>query len=98
MAKAAGFPLASRSYQTPQLDGDLSLDPTNEPAHIEVRLRKSLSVGAWAAEVEAVARRPFWAVLWRRRAEPWRATVDASALLRLLAFAQANGYKFDVDH
>lgn len=87
LARDAGFPDANRSWQTPQLDGDLQGIPG---VHLEVRRREGTSVEAWAKEVEQKCRNGNLPVVaWRRSNQPWRATLPLTDLLELLA--QRNG-------
>lgn len=89
LARAAGFRDASRSWQTPQHDGDLGGVPGY---YIEVRRREAISVLAWANEVEAKAKergtKPV--VAFRRSSEPWRACVPLEDLFDLIR--RANGH------
>jgi hypothetical protein len=89
VARANGHPDAERSWQTPQLDGDIGKLVGH--LHLEVRYRQGLSVNAWAAEVEAKARDGRLPVTaYRKNREPWRAVVPLDRLLALIAAKECN--------
>jgi hypothetical protein len=88
VARANGHPDAERSWQTPQLDGDIG--KLLGHVHLEVRRRETLHINQWAAEVEAKARNGNIPVLaYRKSGDPWRAVLPLDLLLTLIAQANA---------
>lgn len=85
------FPEAKRSWAVPQLDGDLDLGVPG--LYVECRYREQIAVESWANEVEAKAasRGSIPILCWRRNRQPWRATLPASELARLLEIAHRHG-------
>jgi Holliday junction resolvase len=85
LAKAAGFEDAHRTaaMQSSRVEyADVHIHPE---LHAEVKRQENLRLPEWTRQAEEQARPGAEPVVFYRRSnEPWRASVDAAWLLRLL--------------
>jgi hypothetical protein len=70
-----------------RLDDDLAHDV--DGYHFEVKRRETLALPAWHRQAEQDAGDRVAVVAYRRNAEPWRASLDAEQLVRLLSIERA---------
>jgi Holliday junction resolvase len=70
-----------------RLDDDLDHDA--DGYHFEVKRRETLALPAWSRQAEQDAGDRVPVVAYRRNSEPWRCSLPADRLLRLLALERA---------